>query len=105
MGSSPELATRKSTVTPNTCPMIMYLNNISVNPEFENISLMNLLNTDEMSFSLVHKSTLLEYEENNDEIDDMTNIFDTLATQQSSLSKYSNYNEAEIHRPGPVFWP
>jgi hypothetical protein len=38
MGSSPELATWKSTITPNTCPMIMYLNNISVNPDFENIS-------------------------------------------------------------------
>jgi hypothetical protein len=37
IGSAPELANQKSIITPNTCP-IMYLNNISVNPDFENIS-------------------------------------------------------------------
>ena len=74
----------------------MYLNNLSVNPDFENISLMNLLNTEEMNFSLAHISTLLEFEEDNDEID-INNIFDTLAIQQPSLSNYDNDNEAPLH--------
>ena len=35
--------------------------------------------------------------EDNDEIDDINNIFDTLAIQQSSLSNYDIDNEATLH--------
>jgi hypothetical protein len=85
-GSSPELATQKSNITPND-PSIMYLSYISLIPDYENRSLMNLLQTNEMSFSPAHISTLIDYEEDNDEIEDMPSyIFDTLAIQPSLLT-------------------
>jgi hypothetical protein len=60
--TSSELAPQKSNITPDDNPLILYLNNIYLVPDYENRSLMNLLQTNEMSFSPAHITTLLDYE-------------------------------------------
>ena len=54
-----------------------------------------------MSFSPAHISTLLDYEEDNDEIEDMPSyIFDTLAIQPNLLTTNDSNNlETSLYHP------
>ena len=51
--------------------LIQYLNTITLIPDFDNVQLSNLLNSEEMQLPYVHISKLLDYENDNDEIDEL----------------------------------
>ena len=90
----------------NLCPnelMVQYLHTITNRPDFDNQSLYVLINTDKDDNFSTHISNLLDYEEDDDEIDDVTtDIFDKISivvpleAKPSPLAQGMDINRSEF---------